>query len=95
MTIPVLLASLVIILIISLGLSGLGLLIASFTDSMEGLTLLWLHCNAHFPLEWCFIPGYRITLLLQVAVYLDPLTYGGDALRGIILQSQPCPYTWI
>ncbi|MCC7551461.1 MAG: ABC transporter permease, partial [Methanobacterium sp.] len=40
MTIPVLLASLVIILIISLGLSGLGLLIASFTDSMEGFNLI-------------------------------------------------------
>jgi ABC-2 type transport system permease protein len=92
MTIPVLLASLVIILIISLGLSGLGLLIASFTDSMEGFNLIMSFIVMPiFLLSGALFPVTGLPSWLQVAVYLDPLTYGVDALRGIILQSSAMP----
>ena len=89
MTIPVLLESIGVIILIALGLSGMGLLIASFTDSMEGFNLimsfivmpLFLLSGALFPITG--LPSW-----LQVAVYINPLTYG---VRSIILHQSVLP----
>jgi len=86
MTPLIFLEALVVCIIIALGFSGLGLLIASFMDSMEGFNLvmsfvilpIFLLSGALFPLD--NLPNW-----LSFIVYLDPLTYGVDALRGIIL----------
>lgn len=87
-----LLASTVVIIIISLGLSGMGLLIASFTDSMEGFNLIMSFIVMPiFLLSGALFPVTGLPTWLQAAVYLDPLTYGVDALRGIILQSSVLP----
>ncbi|BDZ69571.1 ABC transporter permease [Methanobacterium petrolearium] len=92
MDIITLLASMVVIAIISLGLSGLGLLIASFTDSMEGFNLIMSFIVMPlFLLSGALFPVSGLPTWLQTAVYLDPLTYGIDALRAIILNSSSLP----
>lgn len=92
MTVPDFLISVVFIILISLGLSGLGLMIASFTDSMEGFNLIlsfivlpmFLLSGALFPISG--LPDW-----LKFAVYLNPLTYGVDALRAAILHASVLP----
>lgn len=92
MNLITLLASTVVIIIISLGLSGMGLLIASFTDSMEGFNLIMSFIVMPiFLLSGALFPVTGLPTWLQAAVYLDPLTYGVDALRGIILHSSVLP----
>jgi ABC-2 type transport system permease protein len=92
MTPQIFIPSAVVILLISLGLSGLGLLIASFTDSMEGFNLILSFIVLPiFLLSGALFPVTNLPSWLQVAVYLDPLTYGVDALRAIILKTSVLP----
>jgi len=92
MTPEIFFPSAVVILLISLGLSGLGLLIASFTDSMEGFNLILSFIVLPiFLLSGALFPVTNLPSWLQVAVYLDPLTYGVDALRAIILKTSVLP----
>jgi ABC-2 type transport system permease protein len=92
MTPEIFLASAVVILLISMGLAGVGLLIASFTDSMEGFNLILSFIVLPiFLLSGALFPVTNLPTWLQVAVYLDPLTYGVDALRAIILKSSVLP----
>lgn len=86
MTIPCFLVSMGIIILMSLGLAGLGLMIASFTDSMEGFNLiLSFIVLPMFLLSGALFPITGLPQWLQAAVYLNPLTYGVDALRYTIL----------
>lgn len=86
MTPLVFIASFLIMIPISIGLAGVGLLIASFTDSMEGFNLIMSFVVLPmFLLSGALFPVSGLPTLLQAAVYLDPLTYGVDALRQIIL----------
>lgn len=86
MTPTIFVAAFLLMIPISVGLAGVGLLIASFTDSLEGFNLImsfvvlpiFLLSGALFPVTG--LPG-----LLQGAVYLDPLTYGVDALRQVTI----------
>jgi ABC-2 type transport system permease protein len=92
MTPAIFLYSTVVIVLISLGLAGLGLLIASFTDSMEGFNLILSFIVLPiFLLSGALFPVSGLPSWLQVAVYLDPLTYGVDALRAIILGQSVLP----
>jgi ABC-2 type transport system permease protein len=92
MTPQIFFPSAVVILLISLGLAGLGLLIASFTDSMEGFNLILSFIVLPiFLLSGALFPVTNLPSWLQVAVYLDPLTYGVDALRAIILKTSVLP----
>lgn len=92
MTIEIFLQSAVVILLISLGLAGLGLLIASFTNSMEGFNLILSFIVLPiFLLSGALFPVTNLPSWLQIAVYLDPLTYGVDALRAIILKTSVLP----
>lgn len=75
---------------LAFGLSALGLAVASRMASMEGFQAvmsflvipLWLLSGAFFPLRG--VPGWMVPLMR-----LDPLTYGVDALRGVILRDAP------
>jgi ABC-2 type transport system permease protein len=86
MTPTIFVASFLIMIPISVGLAGVGLLIASFTDSMEGFNLIMSFIVLPmFLLSGALFPVAGLPTVLQGAVYLDPLTYGVDALRQIIL----------
>jgi ABC-2 type transport system permease protein len=92
MTIPILLESTGVIILIALGLSGMGLFIASFTDSMEGFNLIMSFIVMPiFLLSGALFPITGLPSWLQVAVYVNPLTYGVDALRSIILHQSVLP----
>ena len=81
-----------VMLLISLGFVSVGLVIASFMDSFEGFGAimnfivmpLFLLSGAIFPIDTA--PGW-----LQTLSMLDPLTYGVDALRSLIIGSSSFP----
>ncbi|MGL4669467.1 MAG: ABC transporter permease [Methanobacteriaceae archaeon] len=78
--------------LISIGFSGLGLLLASFLDSMEGFNLIMSFVILPiFLLSGALFPLNNLPTWLQFIVYLDPLTYGVDALRCIIIQKSALP----
>lgn len=92
MTPLIFIASLLLMIPISVGLAGVGLLIASFTDSMEGFNLIMSFVVLPmFLLSGALFPVSGLPMPLQFAVYLDPLTYGVDALRHIILGQGAIP----
>ena len=79
-------------LLITFGLVSIGLTIASFMGSLESFGVIQSFIN----LPLFFLSGaiYQIQKLpswLQIVSRVDPLTYGVDALRTIILggASQP------
>jgi ABC-2 type transport system permease protein len=81
------LMTILVMVLLSLGMTALGVSIAARLRSFEGfpiimnfilLPLLFLS-GAMFPLQG--LPGW-----MKVLTRLDPLTYGVDALRGIVLQ---------
>ncbi|GAA5819711.1 MAG: inner membrane transport permease YadH [Methanobrevibacter sp. CfCl-M3] len=79
-------------MLISLGLSSLGLLIASFMESTEGFNLIMTFIVLPlFFLSGALFPVNGIPDWLSFIVYLDPLTYGVDVLRGVILNSSNLP----
>jgi len=86
MTPVIFVASFLLMIPISVGLGGVGLLIAIFTDSMEGFNLIMSFIVLPmFLLSGALFPVTGLPSFLKVAVYLDPLTYGVDALRQVIL----------
>lgn len=92
MTVPAFLISIVLIIIISLGFAGLGLLIASLTDSLEGFNLIMSFIVLPiFLLSGALFPVTGLPSWLKFAVYVDPLTYGVDALRNVILHQSALP----
>ena len=71
---------------ISVGLGGVGLLIATFIDSFEGFNLIMSFIVLPmFLLSGALFPVTGLPTYLKAIVYLDPLTYGVDALRQVIL----------
>jgi len=84
---PVLfLQALFVIFTLSLGITALGLTIGARMKSPDGFNLiisfviwpLFILSGAFFPLE--NLPSY-----LQIVTQLNPVTYGVDALRGVML----------
>lgn len=81
-----------VMLLISLGFDGFGLIIASIIDSFEGFQTImsfiimptFFLSGALFPLTSA--PGWLKTLSL-----LNPLTYGVDAIRGIVINEGQFP----
>lgn len=79
-----------VVVILSLGLSGLGILLASFMTSQQGFQLLMQLLI--FPLIFLagvFFPVDNIPVWLEVISKINPLTYGVDAIRQIMLGSAP------
>lgn len=89
-----LVAALPIMLLITFGLVSLGLLLASFMGSLENFGAIQTFINlplfftsgALFPISGAGTPEW-----LQVASTFNPLTYGVDALRTVILGSAWMP----
>ncbi len=75
-----------IMLLISLGFDGFGLFIASIIDSFEGFqTIMSFIIMPTFFLSGALFPLTNAPGWLQILSSLNPLTYGVDAIRGIIL----------
>ena len=89
-----LLAALPVMLLITVGLVSVGLILASFMGSLENFGAIQTFINlplfflsgALFPIAGPGTPEW-----LQVAAAFDPLTYGVDALRTVILGSAWTP----
>jgi ABC-2 type transport system permease protein len=77
-----------IVAILAMGLSGLGLLIASFMTSQQGFQLIIQLII--FPLIFLagvFFPVNQVPLWLEIISKVNPLTYGVDAIRQVFLGS--------
>lgn len=80
------LSSILIILLMAIGLVSVGLVLGSVMSSFEGFNLivsflifpLFFLSGALFPID--NLPGW-----LHAFTRVDPITYGVDALRGVIL----------
>jgi ABC-2 type transport system permease protein len=76
-------------LLLAFTISGMGLLIASLLKSLESFGLLMqLLVFPMFFLSGAFFPLTSVPGWMRVLSMIDPLTYGVDALREMILRSQ-------
>ena len=78
------------VVVLSLVLSGLGIVIGSFARSQQGFQLLMQMLV--FPmifLAGVFFPVDSVPLWMEVASKINPVTYGVDAIRQVILGSDP------
>jgi ABC-2 type transport system permease protein len=75
-------------LLISLGLVSIGLIIASLLETIEGFGLImnFLIMPLMF-LSAAFFPLNQVPNWLKTASLIDPLTYGVDALRQILIKT--------
>ena len=88
LTLPMLVALIPFVIVLSLGLSGLGLLIATFMTSQQGFQLfIQLLIFPLIFLAGVFFPVNNVPIWLEVISKLNPLTYGVDAIRQIFLGS--------
>jgi ABC-2 type transport system permease protein len=79
-----------VVVILALGLSGLGILIASFMTSQQGFQLvIQLLIFPLIFLAGVFFPVDNVPDWLAVISKLNPLTYGVDAIRQIFLGTLP------
>jgi ABC-2 type transport system permease protein len=77
-----------LMLLITLGMVCIGLTIASFMSSLESYGTIVTFVNLPmFLLSGALFPVFDLPSWLQWAVYINPLTYGVDALRIVILGS--------
>jgi ABC-2 type transport system permease protein len=77
-----------IVVILALGLSGLGILIASFMQSQQGFQVIIQILI--FPLIFLagvFFPVNDVPVWMEIISKVNPLTYGVDAIRQIFLGS--------
>ncbi len=89
-----LLLALPVMLLITFGLVSVGLIIASFMGSLENFGAIQTFINLPlFFLSGALFPtsGAGTPQWLQIASVFDPLTYGVDALRTVILGSAWTP----
>ncbi len=79
-------SSVLTMFLLSIGLVGLGMAVASRMDSFEGFNLVMsaLFLPMFF-LSGALFPARALPDLLAEIAYFNPLTYGVDALRGIFL----------
>jgi ABC-2 type transport system permease protein len=75
-----------VMMLITFGVVCVGLTIASFLTSLESFGLIQTFVNLPlFFLSGALFPVTNIPAWLQWVFYVNPLTYGVDALRSIIL----------
>jgi len=88
LSLKLVLALIPIVIILSLGLSGLGILIASFMQSQQGFQIVIQILI--FPLIFLagvFFPVNDVPTWMEVISKINPLTYGVDAIRQVFLGS--------
>jgi ABC-2 type transport system permease protein len=86
------LASVAFIMLIAMSFVGLGISLASKMEDMHGFQLImnflimptFLLSGALFPLD-------KLPAWLAAISYIDPLTYGVDGLRGLIIGTSHFP----
>ncbi len=82
--------------VMALGLECIGLLIGIFLDSLEGFQMIMSFINMPmFFLSGAIFPLNMAPKALAVVSYIDPLTYGVDALRIILLGNYGVLPLWI
>lgn len=85
-----------LMLLVTVGLACIGLTLASFMDSLESYGTIMTFVNLPmFFLSGALFPVNNLPPWLQWVVYVNPLTYGVDALRTVILGSSyvsPFPF---
>jgi len=81
-----------LMLLLSFAISGMGLLIASLMKTTESFGLLMqVLIFPMFFLSGAFFPLTAVPAWMSVLSKINPLTYGVDAFRQIILNSQISP----
>jgi ABC-2 type transport system permease protein len=79
-----------VMLIITVGMVCIGLAIASFMDSLESFGTIVTFVNLPmFFLSGALFPVTNLPSWLKWAFYINPLTYGVDALRTIMMPGWP------
>jgi ABC-2 type transport system permease protein len=76
--------------ILSLGVSGLGMLVSSFVRSQQGVQMLIQLLV--FPLVFLagvFFPVDSVPTWMEILSKVNPVTYGVDGIRQIMLGSEP------
>ncbi len=77
------------IVILSLGLAGLGIMMASFMRSQQGFqTLMQVIIFPLIFLAGVFFPVNQVPVWMEVVSKVNPLTYGVDAVRQVFLGAQ-------
>ncbi|RME59820.1 ABC transporter [Candidatus Parcubacteria bacterium] len=83
-----------LLLFLAFAISGIGLLVASLMKTTESFGLLMqVLVFPMFFLSGAFFPLTKVPLWMLAIARLNPLTYGVDALRQIILRPQVAPET--
>jgi len=91
----ILILALPIMFLLSIGLVAMGLIIASFMDGFEGFNLVMsMLFLPMFFLSGALFPLNALPDWLVLAAYINPLTYGVDALRGVILGAPELAISW-
>jgi ABC-2 type transport system permease protein len=87
------LEALPVMILITFGLVGVGLTVASFIESLESFGVIQSFINLPlFFLSGAIFPiSSTDPLWLQIAAKFDPLTYGVNALRTIVLGNEWLP----
>ncbi|MDI6859092.1 MAG: ABC transporter permease [Methanocellales archaeon] len=88
------LLSIAVMFLIGLGFIGLGIALASKIESHEGFQMVisFLMLPIFF-LSGALFPIEGLPTWLEYLVYVDPLTYGVDALRACLLGTSTFPLT--
>ena len=85
-TLSIVIAVLPLMLLITLGVVCIGLTLASFMTSLESYGTIMTFVNLPmFLLSGALFPVNNLPSWLKAVVYINPLTYGVDALRAVIL----------
>jgi ABC-2 type transport system permease protein len=88
LSIPKFIESVPVMMLITFGVVCVGLTIASFLTSLESFGLIQTFVNLPlFFLSGALFPVEHIPAWLRWVFYVNPLTYGVDALRTVILGS--------
>jgi ABC-2 type transport system permease protein len=79
-------ASLFMIMLLSFSISTLGIVIASFYESLESFSMIMnFIVMPMFFLSGAMYPVQKLPLILRYASSLNPLTYGIDGLKHVLL----------
>jgi ABC-2 type transport system permease protein len=85
-TLSTVIAVLPLMLLVTLGMVCIGLTLASFMNSLESYGTIMTFVNLPmFLLSGALFPVNNLSSWLKWVVYINPLTYGVDALRAVIL----------
>ena len=77
------------VVILSLGLAGLGIMLASFMRSQQGFqTMMQIIIFPLIFLAGVFFPVNDVPTWMEVISKVNPLTYGVDAIRQVFLGTQ-------